>query len=81
MALLFASVYVMIRALDNIGAGLKGTEAGKSWDSALSQAPWRINTSTLSAPISATTCPIYSRLRAIERSHPRGVAFWETAVH
>jgi hypothetical protein len=34
MALLFASVYVMIRALDNIGTGLKGTQAGEWWDSA-----------------------------------------------
>ncbi|QQO23859.1 hypothetical protein JJB98_30275 [Bradyrhizobium diazoefficiens] len=34
MALLFASVYVMIRALDNISAGLKGSEAGEWWDSA-----------------------------------------------
>jgi hypothetical protein len=34
MALLFASVYVMIRALDNIGVGLKGTEAGEWWESA-----------------------------------------------
>lgn len=34
MALLLASVYVMIRALDNIGAGLKDTEAGQWWDSA-----------------------------------------------
>jgi hypothetical protein len=32
MALLFASVYVMIRALDNIGAGLKGTKSGEWWD-------------------------------------------------
>jgi hypothetical protein len=32
MALLFASVYVMIRALDNIGTGLRGTEAGEWWD-------------------------------------------------
>lgn len=23
-------------------------------------------------------CPIYPKLRAVERSHPRGVAFWET---
>jgi hypothetical protein len=34
MALLFASVYVMIRALDNIGVGLKGTEAGEWRESA-----------------------------------------------
>jgi hypothetical protein len=27
-------LYVMIRALDNIGAGLKDTEAGEWWDSA-----------------------------------------------
>jgi hypothetical protein len=23
-------------------------------------------------------CPIYPKLRAVERSHPRGVGFWET---
>lgn len=23
-------------------------------------------------------CPIYPNIRAVERSHPRGVAFWET---
>jgi hypothetical protein len=34
MALLFASVYVMIRALDNIGAGLKGTKSGEWWEAA-----------------------------------------------
>lgn len=25
-------------------------------------------------------CPIYPNLRATERSHPRGVAFWETGA-
>lgn len=25
-------------------------------------------------------CPIYSNLRATERSHPRGVGFWETGA-
>jgi hypothetical protein len=25
-------------------------------------------------------CPIYPELRAVERSHPRGVAFWETGA-
>lgn len=25
-------------------------------------------------------CPIYPNLRAVERSHPRGVAFWETGA-
>lgn len=34
MALLLASVYVMIRALDNIGTGLKGTPAGERWEAA-----------------------------------------------
>jgi hypothetical protein len=34
MALLFAAIYVMIRALDNIGTGLKGSPAGEVWESA-----------------------------------------------
>jgi hypothetical protein len=31
MAILFAAVYVMIRALDNIGTGLKGTKFEGRW--------------------------------------------------
>jgi hypothetical protein len=35
MGLLFAAIYVMVRALDNISAGLRGTNTQSLWDSFL----------------------------------------------